>query len=368
MNYLKRLYLAIFISIHTLAVYGQSYSWVESGAPKGYKIIVPASLTISLPTTDNYKIGYFIYDSGSSSLKNVGQGDYTPGSDITIELGSDPTGSSGYKTGDRFITLIQNTSNAKTYGIEFEYKDDKKYFNLNDSSYVSQVITDTWRDFFNQRFYFCKSEFPLALHIPFGLKPTIMYTTDIVVDSAAGYPVLIFSKMAPTAGTIQIFGNGITYIHTLYSFFLTDFPAGKLNKSYSICPGEAITIPDFKDSLRRTPVSNGSYNLITAGDYVYDLIYEPYGCRTRDTINITASIGPCKKIDYPEVINPEYGIGIVFPETEKITILNAGLEKVLQLNTPFVWNGTGNNGQLLPVGVYYIVHENGDTHSITIIY
>ncbi|HEY8401053.1 MAG TPA: hypothetical protein VIK89_07325 [Cytophagaceae bacterium] len=365
---MRLVYLIILLTFQTLCTYAQDFSWDESSASKAHKVIFPEDLTINLPDTGTYQIGYFIYDESTSSFVNVGQAAYIPGKEVSIELGYDPAGVTGYKVGDRFITLIRNNANSQTYGVEFSYLDDKKWFALNGISYVSGVITSTWRDFLDNRFYFCKTEPPVALHIPYGLKPSIYYTNDIVIDTSGDYPVLLFSEMGPTAGTIQMFTHGITYKQTLYAFILKEFPEGKLNKTYSICPGEIIIIPEYEDTLRRTPVADGSYTLLAEGKYLFDVVYEKYGCRTKDTIIVTAPSEPCEKYNYPEVINPEYGSEIVFPEAGGLTILNAALEKVHQFKTPAIWNGTDSNGNLLPVGIYYIVHENGYMHSISIIY
>ncbi len=359
-----------FAFILSFGAMGQAVYLAQPELDTHFKVIIPKEVQILLPSSNFYSFRYFVCR--KDTLFSVGRNGYSQGQDCIISLGYDQSGGkSGYKNGERLISLAVDIQSGAVYGIEFSYKDDKNTYVYGDSTIVTGVKITTWQRHitgFNQ----CKSIRRQPIYIPYGVHPKIFTTSDVVLDTTGISPEIVYEKMQGNSShTIQIIDpyKSITYLYSLLSFKLLDFPLNAINNRDSICHKSVITIPTFteKDSLEREAIGDSPYLIITPGQYLYKATYITNGCTTTDTVTIVQK-QQCKSYDEPALMNPVNGGQIVFADTEKIRIFNSSMEKVTEFDAPAIWRGTNSSGAILPIGIYFIQYGENKQESITLIY
>jgi len=368
--------ISIFILLLLLQgnLWAQDSYWSIPPAPKRCTVIIPSNVLLNFPTSDTYQIGFFVFT--NNALVNVGSTTYSS-QDIRIELGYDPLGVSGYKENQRLITLIRNTSNQKlVYGVEFIYQNDQNKYILDGSVTVLGIRYATWWQAIDP--VLCQSIGEYEIKIPYGLKPALNFGSAIRNhQNEDGKYFIDLDEMAGGWNyELSITSPYIKYLQNVYTFNLRFFPIEELNTDYELCPGSSLTlpatiaIPGYPQQLTRTPIYNSSLTLKAAGEYYYSYSF-PYSptqiCTTIDTLKVTYKEN-CTNTDYPELINPLTGQEVLFTKTEKIRVYDAAMNKVSELSSPCVWKGTDQEGNMLAPGLYFIIHEDGTTHDITLMY
>jgi hypothetical protein len=348
------------------------------GAKKDFNVIIQADFNLKLPSNDVYTIGFFIKT--GNFLINVGQAIYTPNVKNNIYVNTDPQSNYAYNNGDTLISLVKNNTTFKTYGIEFKYINNKNTYFLDDSTIVSGVLANTWDPLFKYEAY-CETDGNIELKIPFGVKPNFLIPNNTIYE-IIGSSVLIKQSVMPrnTQYTFEVnqTNASITYTTSLYSYYLQQFPESKLNKTYVICPGNLISIDSLKiiDSLTRTPLNSKTPLIITKpGNYIYSSKYfNPSilqqltcDCSKNDTIHVEFE-NNCPATPKTKLVNPFTNTSIFFEKNEKIKIYNASMEVVNVLQGPTLWEYTNSQSITLPVGIYYIFHEDEKSESLSIIY
>ncbi|GAL85343.1 hypothetical protein MYP_2572 [Sporocytophaga myxococcoides] len=122
----------------------------------------------------------------------------------------------------------------------------------------------------------------------------------------------------------------------------------------------------IKDGLIVSNSSDGIFNNIHEGIYHYE-IRDAQGCKalkTNDIISVKKN-EPCpeKVLAFTGAYQPSYFIG--FPGTTKIYDMSGILIKTIL--TPAEWDGTGNNGEIVPMGDYIIVSGENQRIIVTVI-
>lgn len=122
----------------------------------------------------------------------------------------------------------------------------------------------------------------------------------------------------------------------------------------------------IKDGMIVSNSSDGIFNNIHEGIYHYE-IRDAQGCKalnTNDIISVKKN-EPCpeKVLAFTGASQPSYFIG--FPGTTKIYDMSGILIKTIL--TPAEWDGTGNNGEIVPMGDYIIVSGENQRIVVTVI-
>jgi hypothetical protein len=122
----------------------------------------------------------------------------------------------------------------------------------------------------------------------------------------------------------------------------------------------------IKDGLIVSYSSDGIFNNIHDGIYHYE-IKDARGCKALKTSEIITvkKAEPCpeKVLAFTGTSQPSYFIG--FPGTTKIYDMSGILIKTIL--TPAEWDGTGNNGEIVPMGDYIIVSGENQRIIVTVI-
>ncbi len=348
----------------------QQSKWDIPSAPKRCTVIIPSNVNLMLPTSDVYQIGFFVFV--NNAFVNVGSATYSS-QDLRIELNYDALGATGYKENQQFITLIRNTNNQNlVYGVEFIYQDNQNKFTLDGTVTIQGVRYTTWGSIMDPML--CQSTQKYELKIPYGLKPSINFGTAIRnhqnedgrhiidVDQMRGGMTYVLSIVSPY----------VRFLQTAYYFNLQYFPVEELNAHYEICPGGMLTLPSsvtvLYGQLTRTPIGRTtSLTIQAAGDYYYSYAFAQNSCVAIDTITVSYKSN-CNNTGYPELINPVLGQEMLFTKAEKVTVYDAAMNRVSEFVSPNIWKGTDQSGNLLIPGLYFLIHEDGTTHDVTIMY
>ena len=330
----KIVYIAlIIISLFQVETKAQIVDWTKLPYPNGATFILPATISLSLPTTNNFEIGLFIQR--NDSLLNIGKVNYVPNVQTTIPIVIKQN--TFFDLEDQIITLVRDKSTLMNYGIEFTYQDDNNTVNQNETNIVNGIFSDTWRKYTEAAY--CRYVKYLVIPIPYGIRPKISYSADCVVDSSGKYPVILFSEMPKTSigGTFQITSANITFTNPLNSFGFLDFPFERLDTIFEVCPQISVTVQQFtaKDNLSRTAIGNTPYQLVNPGKYYYTTVYTPNSCTTIDTISLVNKFYPLNRIDTTYLICR--GDIIHVP----VSFENDSLKRTASGNTPFTISTPG---------------------------
>lgn len=347
----------------------QQSNWTVSSAPKRCTVIIPNNISQLLPTTDTYQIGFFVFT--NNTFMNVGSATYSS-QGVRIDIAYDPQGINGYKENQRLITLIRNTSNQNViYGVEFLYQNDQNKFILDGTITAQSIRYCSWWKIVDPTL--CMSQGDYELRIPYGLKPAINFGAAIRNHEEDGRFIIDASEMAGGWNyELSITSPYIKYSFLTYNFNLQYFPVEELNTQYEICPGGTLTLPTTvtvpQGQLTRTPYgTTKSLTVQAAGAYTYSYKFAQNSCFAIDTVTIVYK-SDCDNTGYPELINPQIGQELLFTKAEKIIVYDAAMTKVTEVISPCIWKGTNQNGNTLAPGLYFIIHEDGTTHDLTIMY
>ncbi|MBO9703842.1 MAG: hypothetical protein J7604_26785 [Sporocytophaga sp.] len=122
----------------------------------------------------------------------------------------------------------------------------------------------------------------------------------------------------------------------------------------------------IKDGFVVSNSPNGIFNNVQEGNYNFE-IRDSQGCKALSSNNIITvkKAEPCpeKVLAFTGTSQPSYFIG--FPGTTKIYDMSGLLIKTIP--TPAEWDGTGNNGEVVPMGDYIIVCGENQKIVVTVI-
>jgi len=360
-KYIHILFLTSLI-MSSLLGYSQVNTWQESAATKTFEVNIPSTLSFNLPTADAYTLGFFV--NRNDTLFCVGKADLQLGKDQKIALSEEKTNFKGYKNGERLISLLQNKTNDEVYGIEFTFENNNNKFQSLGNTKITGVFSDTWRHY-KPNLNVC-SVYNHTITVPYGLKPQILVSAGLILDTSATYPVVMLSKMKPGNYSFQLYSTTIQFPFPLNFFTLKYFPKVETKTHYTICLGETLKIVS-NDSINKIFDNKLNYaNITSPGQYAYTLVYKDNGCELNDTITVSYKSN-CPQMTSPQIITPANGDYIVFAKQETVKILDSKLKKIVEIAAPSIWKGTGAAGETLPGGLYYIIHED-DSHEVISVY
>ncbi len=176
--------------------------------------------------------------------------------------------------------------------------------------------------------------------------------------------------------------NGCSNSDTIAVGFKSGFLAGNISVEIDNPPcSENISVALVPDSLSGTSPytydlirdgfvmsnsANGVFYNVKEGTYNFE-IRDSKGCKAFKTndIIIVKKAGPCLSnvLAFTGTSQPSYYIE--FPGTTKIYDMSGILIKTIP--TPAEWDGTGNNGEIVPMGDYIIVSDENQRIIVTVI-
>ncbi|WP_211236722.1 hypothetical protein [Sporocytophaga myxococcoides] len=169
---------------------------------------------------------------------------------------------------------------------------------------------------------------------------------DISVEFQAGF----------SAGNISVEINSPPCNENINVTLLPDSLGGAFPLTYNLIKNGVVVSNNAK----------GVFDNVQEGNYNYEII-DSRGCKalgTNESI-IVKKVEPCpeKVLAFTGTSQPSYFIG--FPGTTKIYDMSGILIKTIP--TPAEWDGTGNNGEIVPMGDYIIVCGENQKIVVTVI-